>query len=262
MTYRGLPRPGELVVCTVNKVMDFGAFVGLDEYENREGLIHISEVASGWVKYIRDYVREGQKVVCKVLNVNPERGHIDLSLKDVNEHQRSAKIQSWKLDQKAEKWLSRSAEQLGIDKQELEKLEEALLDKFHSFYAIFEELAEHGQDALEGLGLAPEVVKELARAAAENIKAPRVSITGYLDLTCPQPDGVDVIKKALKEALKVGDGAQLEITYVGAPRYRIKVTTEDYKAAETALRQAAERAIAVVRKQRGTGTFIRQLEKS
>ena len=261
MTYRGLPRSGELVVCTVNKVMDFGAFVSLDEFENREGLIHISEVASGWVKYIRDHVREGQKVVCKVLNVNPERGHIDLSLKDVNEHQRRAKIRSWKMDQKAEKWLSRAAGQLGLGNDELEKLEETLLGKFHSYYAIFEELAENGEVALSGMDLRADVAKELARTASENIKAPHVSITGYLDITCPQPDGVDVIKKAIKEALKVEDDVQMEVIYVGAPRYRIKVTTEDYKAAENAMRQAAERAIAVVRKQHGTGAFIRQLEK-
>ncbi|MHC1573550.1 MAG: S1 RNA-binding domain-containing protein, partial [Candidatus Syntropharchaeales archaeon] len=58
------PREGELIVGTVKKVLDFGAFVTLDEYPGQEGMIHLSEVASGWIKYIRDYVREGQKVVC------------------------------------------------------------------------------------------------------------------------------------------------------------------------------------------------------
>ena len=71
------PEIGDLVVCTVVNVVDFGAFVQLDEYAKKEGLIHISEVASGWVKYIRDHVREGQKIVCKVLNVDPGRSHIE-----------------------------------------------------------------------------------------------------------------------------------------------------------------------------------------
>ncbi|MDK2974940.1 MAG: translation initiation factor 2 subunit 1, partial [Methanofollis sp.] len=34
------PEEGELVVCTVEDVKDFVAFVRLDEYENKKGLIH------------------------------------------------------------------------------------------------------------------------------------------------------------------------------------------------------------------------------
>ena len=49
------PEEGELVVCTVQNLKNFGAFVTLDEYDNKEGFIHIRDVATGWVKYIRDY---------------------------------------------------------------------------------------------------------------------------------------------------------------------------------------------------------------
>jgi len=262
MTYKGLPESGELVVCTVIKVKDFGAFVGLDEYEGQEGLIHISEVASGWVKYIRDHVREGQKVVCKVLDVNQERGHVDLSLKDVNDHQRRAKIQTWKMDSKAKKWLTRIEKELKMDAAESEKLEETLLGKFEYYYAIFDELAESGEKALDGLDLKKKLVTELVKTADENIKPSRVTITGYLDLTCNGPDGVGVLKKALKESLKVEEDVQIEVTYVGAPRYRLKVTTEDYKMAENALRKAADLAIGIMRKNQGTGNFIRQLDKA
>ena len=87
------PEEGELVICTVRDVKGFGAFVLLTEYNNREGFIHVAEVATGWVKYIRDHVREGQKIVCKVLRVDPVKEHIDLSLKQVNEHAKKDKIQ-------------------------------------------------------------------------------------------------------------------------------------------------------------------------
>ena len=85
---RGFPENGELVVCTVTSVKNFGAFVTLDEYDNKEGFIHVRDVATGWVKYIRDYIREGQKIVCKVLGVDSQKGHTDLSLKSVNDHQK------------------------------------------------------------------------------------------------------------------------------------------------------------------------------
>lgn len=44
-----------------------GVYVDLDEYEGREGFIFIGELASGWVKNIRSVVREGQRIVCKVI---------------------------------------------------------------------------------------------------------------------------------------------------------------------------------------------------
>src|SRR5919108_4433655 len=99
------PDEGELVVGTVRLVENFGAFVKLEEYPDKEGFLHIAEVSAGWVKRIRDHVREQQRVVCKVLTVDRGRGHVDLSLKRVNDHQRREKIQDWKNEQKAEKLL-------------------------------------------------------------------------------------------------------------------------------------------------------------
>src|SRR6056297_2088807 len=106
MKYSGWPEPGELVVGDVDEIADFGVFVDLDEYEDKRGLCHISEVASGWIKNVRDHVSEGQTVVAKVLEVDEESQQIDLSIKDVNNHQRKDKIQEWKNEQKADNWMA------------------------------------------------------------------------------------------------------------------------------------------------------------
>jgi translation initiation factor 2 subunit 1 len=252
------PDIGDLVVCTVVNVVDFGAFVQLDEYAKKEGLIHISEVASGWVKYIRDHVREGQKIVCKVLNVDPNRSHIDLSFKDVNEHQRRAKIQEWKSEQKSEKWLKFVADATGQDQATLYDL---LTDKFGSLYYVFEEAAVGGPEALKGLQ--PDVAAQIALIAKENVKIPYVYITGYVDLACPQPNGIDIIKRALGAAIKSGnDEVRFDVSYIGAPRYRIRAVALDYKKAENAMKKAAGAAIGVVVKAGGTGKFHRELQTS
>ncbi|MHA1382393.1 MAG: S1 RNA-binding domain-containing protein [Candidatus Helarchaeota archaeon] len=65
------PDVGELVVGTVVRVERHGAYVILDEYMKKEGLIHISEISSSWIRNIRRFVREKQKVVARVLRVNP-----------------------------------------------------------------------------------------------------------------------------------------------------------------------------------------------
>lgn len=252
---KGWPEIGDLVVCTVVNVVDFGAFVELDEYGRKEGLIHISEVASGWVKYIRDHVREGQKIVCKVLNVDPSRSHIDLSFKDVNEHQRQAKIQEWKGEQKAEKWLDFVINTTSANKEDLQ---DQLIEKFDSLYYAFEEVAIRGASILEGFD--PAVAEEIERVAKVNVKVPFVDITGYIDLTCPKSNGIEVIKRALKAAVKTDDtDIRYDVSYMGAPRYRIRTVALDYKKAENALKKAATAAIDVVVKAEGAGKFYREL---
>jgi len=252
----GWPEPGDLVVCTVKQVVDFGAFVALDEYEGRQGLIHISEVASGWIKYIRDHVREGQKIVCKVLNVDQSRHHIDLSLKDVNEHQRREKIQEWKADQKAWKWLQMAYTDRPED---LSRVAGKLMEAYNGLYLALEEMAVAGPEALGEVGLSEEDAKILETLASENVKIPTVEISGYVDLSSPASDGVEAIKKALKQAKRIKDkDVTLNITYVGAPRYRIHVTAPDYKHAESTLKKSAQAAVKYIEQHGGEGAFYRE----
>jgi translation initiation factor 2 subunit 1 len=237
-------------------VVDFGAFVSMDEYAGKQGLIHISEVASGWIKYIRDHVREGQKIVCKVLNVDTSRHHIDLSLKDVNEHQRREKIQEWKADQKAWKWLEMAYKDRPDD---VKRVSDALMGTYESLYLAMEDAAISGADALKDIGLPEEDVTILENLSRENVKIPSVEISGYVDIFSPAPDGVEVIRKALKQAKRIKDkDATLNITYIGAPRYRIHVNAPDYKHAESVLKKSAQAAVKYIEQHGGEGTFHRE----
>lgn len=62
----------------VTGITKFGAFVEMPDGKN--GMVHISEVASTYVKEIRDHVTEGQMVKVKVLSIN-EEGKVSLSMK-------------------------------------------------------------------------------------------------------------------------------------------------------------------------------------
>ena len=256
MQDREWPQESELVVCTVENVKDFVAFVSLDEYGGRQGLIPISEIATGWIKYIRDHIREGQKIVCKVLNVDRTRGHIDLSLKDVNEHQRREKIREWKNESKAKKWLGFVAEQSG---EPAAAIEDAVYNKYGAFYPVFEDVVIDPDTTLKKLGLSKKATETLLKVAQESVKIPRVEVTGLLTITSNQADGISVIKAALKKASESKSaGADVEILYLGAPTYRIKVTAPDYKKAEKAIEKAANAAIAVVEKTGGEGKLVKK----
>src|SRR3990170_4538980 len=252
------PEEGELVVCTVANVKNFGAFVTLDEYEAKEGFIHIAEVSSGWIKYIRDYIREGQKVVCKVLKVDKEKGHIDLSLKAVNEHQRREKIQEWKNEQKAENLL-------GIVAQRLSKTVDAcweefgydLLDSFGTLYRAFEECV-LDEDALGDEGFKGPWVTTFVHVARENIVPPFVTIDGYLEATDFSPEGAVRLREALLKAAKADESVTVKVQYIGAPRYRLVVRAPDYKTAEEEIQKAAAKVLKHLESKGGGGKFIRQ----
>ena len=67
-----LPEVGEIVIASITKVSDHGAYVTLDEYNNVQGFLHISEIAPGWVRTIGRYVKAGEKKVLLVKKVRSE----------------------------------------------------------------------------------------------------------------------------------------------------------------------------------------------
>jgi polyribonucleotide nucleotidyltransferase len=64
----------------VSKVVDFGAFVTI--MPGTDGLVHISQITTQRVENVSDYLKEGQMIKVRVMDVD-QRGRIKLSMKDV-----------------------------------------------------------------------------------------------------------------------------------------------------------------------------------
>jgi len=251
------PEEGELVVATVRDVKNFGAFVTLDEYEGREAFIHISEIATGWVKYIRDFIKEGQKVVCKVTEVDSSKGHVNLSLKQVNDHQRREKIQQWKNENKAKKLIDIVAERTGVKPSEFQAtVGMKLIEEFGSLYAALEAAAAD-RNILKKRHFSGDWVPHFLDVASENIAPPSVQIEGIIEVSSTRPQGVEDIRTALREARSDGEESTVHIQYIGAPRYRIVVSAPDYKKAEEELKKNSDRVLKAIAKIGGTGKFTR-----
>ncbi len=239
---RGFPENGELVVCTVKSVKNFGAFVSLDEYDEKEGFVHVRDVATGWVKYIRDFIREGQKIVCKVLGVDSQKGHIDLSLKSVNEHQKREKIQEWKNEKKAEKLVEIVAERMSISVDDAyDMFGNELLEAYETLYSSFESVVASPEEFLSEFS--GDWTDAFVEVAKENVTPPFVQIDGILEMTSSAPNGIELIKTALIAGLEAADGANAEITYIGSPRYRVVITASEYKEAEDIMKDISSTAI-------------------
>ncbi|ADC48985.1 general stress protein 13 putative RNA binding protein [Alkalihalophilus pseudofirmus OF4] len=74
---------GSIVEGKVTGIKPFGAFVAIDE--QKQGLVHISEVAHGFVKDINDVLSVGDEVKVKIMNVEENSGKISLSIRATQE---------------------------------------------------------------------------------------------------------------------------------------------------------------------------------
>lgn len=251
----GFPEEDELVMCTVTKVQFHSVFANLDDY-GKSGMIHISEVSPGRIRNIRDYVKEGKKVVCKVLRINTERGHIDLSLRRVTETQKRKKVDEIKQEQKAEKILEFVTKDLNLDVKKLfEEIITNISKKYDSLYEFFQEVVTDS-NAIKDAGIDAKTAKNLEEAIKSRIKEVSVKIEGKLKLTSYAANGVDVVKEALKKAIEIGE-ENISIKYLGAGSYNLVVNAKDYKEAEKLLEDALEKALEYVRKNEGEGEFVR-----
>ena len=255
-----LPDLGEIVIVTVKEVTGHGAYVTLDEYDNLTAFLHISEIATGWIRNIERYVKVKQKTVLKVIRVNPTRSEVDLSLKQVTGEEKKAKVMEVKKDEKGANFMDVIKTNLGYDQSSIKEIEEKISQKYDFIYDAFEAVAIKGPEVLSTLDLKPEVI-EAIELESKKIQIPHIEVRAVLDITVRKGDGIDTIKNILGSVDGSKNNSKIDITYIGAPKYRITVTAENFKIAEKALNHAIEKIKTNIEKNAGTFRFTREESK-
>ena len=77
---------GDVMVGEVTGIQNYGAFIRFPNEET--GLIHISEISSFFVRDVGDFVKIGQHVSVKIIDIVPNKNLYRLSLKQVAERRR------------------------------------------------------------------------------------------------------------------------------------------------------------------------------
>ena len=250
----GWPAKGELVACTVSRVLPNSVFCRLDEYEDKVGMIHISEIAPGRIRNIREYATEGKFMICKVLAVDEKKGHIDLSLRRVSDAMRRAKANELKREQRAAKIIELAAAELDMPARELfDKIGPVLFGRAGTIFDSLEAAALRGL-SLASLGIEPRIAAKLEEITKARIKPEIATIGARLRLTSWAPDGVELIRTALRP-FEEAEG--VSIKYVGNGSYLVKVSSGDFKLAERTLRGLVEKAEATMRSRDGVFEFTK-----
>ena len=251
-----LPEIGELVVATIAKVGDHGAYATLDEYSNVQGFLHVSEVGQGWIRNVSKFIKEGEKKVLLVKKIRAGRGEIDLSLKQVSREQRKNKLRDVKQFQKGKGIIKNIQEKAKLSNNDVEKLEDKILSKYDSVYGGVVDIARHGIKVFNDLKL-PKKTLDLIKEASTKIRLPSVEIRGILELTDNSSNGIENIRNIL-QGFENADQNGVKILYIGAPKYRISVTASDFKSAEKTLKPILEDIQKNIEKNKGSFKFTRE----
>src|SRR5215471_8372698 len=248
---RRLPEEGDVVLATIRQLTGHGAYVVLDEYNGMTAFLHISEIATGWIRNIERYVKPRQKAVLKVIRVNKTRAEVDLSLKQVSGEERKSKLIEVKKNEKTK-----------INDAQVKEIEDKIFQKYDYVYDFFEEVAKKGIKAIPNIDLSQDILKAIEEES-NKIQIPHVEIRGIAEISLRKSNGIEVIKSTLMpvETSRSTANTTVSVTYIGAPRYRIVIDAENFKIAEKAMNSIVEKIRSNIEKHHGTFNFIREESK-
>ena len=104
-------KPGMELVGTVRNIIDFGCFVDIGVHE--DGLVHISQICSRYIKHPLEAVKVGEIVKVRVLDVDVKRSRISLTMR-LNDEEEKKEQQKKEKEPKAPKQKASSGERIGV----------------------------------------------------------------------------------------------------------------------------------------------------
>ena len=162
---------------------------------------------------------------------------------------------------KAETLLTGVANTLNIDLQALYDTELIkILDEYDNLYDGLEAAAKNGSKALIKTGVDENISEVIAEVVKDKIIIKGVTIQGFFEVTHLGSSGVEEIKDVFTKSNEIAEenDSEIKVSTMGAPKYRIMLTAEDYKKAEIALKKLVDFTQEYWSKQDGTISFTRE----
>lgn len=251
--WKDRPQEGELVVIEIEEVNPHSVFASLEEYPKLRGMIHISEISRSWVRDIKKHVKEGEKDVAQVLGDKNEKDDsiINISLKRVNDKQKREKFAEWNKEKKADKFLSKVAEEMGEDREQLyEKIAYPFQKEFGTTFDGFDKALSNKEAVAELID--DDYLDAVVKVAKNNINLKKVKMEGTLEVIFPGSNAIEDIKQSLKT------GDKVKISYDSAPKYTLEVWERNRKLCKKKIKETVQEIEGKVKDRGGRFSFERK----
>ncbi|MCH8519330.1 MAG: S1 RNA-binding domain-containing protein [Nanoarchaeota archaeon] len=228
----GFPEVNEDVLCVVSKIYGNSVFVKLPEYE-KEGVLTISEVAPGRIRNLRDHVVEEKNIICKILRVDEKQNRIDVSLRRVNLQARKRKQEQIKKEDFADRMYEEIAQKLEISKDDLfEKTYEEIFEEFDLVFEMLYAIMIDNSKIEVFSKLSKEEKEVFLQLVNDRIKPEEETLKRKFELTSIKEDGVIRVRSVIKNAVEKTNYDKINVIYLGAGDFEVKITHEDMKSAD------------------------------
>ncbi|KAI9286462.1 eukaryotic translation initiation factor 2 alpha subunit-domain-containing protein [Umbelopsis sp. AD052] len=229
MYEKEFPEVDDLVMVNVRQIADMGAYVKLLEYNDREGMILLSELSRRRIRSVQKLIRVNRNEVVVVLRVDEEKGYIDLSKRRVSPEEISKCEEKYNKSKAVHSILRHVAEKHHIALKELyETIGWPLYKKYGHAFDAFKMAIIQPEEVFEGIQMTPQVRDELVGNIKRRMTPQPVKIRAQLDLRCTGIDGVNAIKAALTAGEAVStEEVPIKVTYLAAPLYVVTADALD-----------------------------------
>ncbi|KAK2196781.1 bifunctional Translation initiation factor 2 [Babesia duncani] len=239
------PKPEELVMVKVNRIEAQGVYVSLLEYDDREGLILLSELSKRRYRSINKLVKIGRHEVVLVLRVDPVKGYIDLSKRRVSPEDVVRCEEKFSKSKKVHKTVRHIAQKHGISVEELNsKCIWPLYSKYPHALDALKEAAINVDNVFKDIDICPQVIDSLLKDIQLRLTPQALRLKCLVDVWCFGPEGINAVKDALGCVSKIQD-MQISVKLIATPQYEIVTSCSDkdkgLQAMEKALEVVAER---------------------
>jgi translation initiation factor 2 subunit 1 len=228
-----LPDLEDTVMVKVVKIAEMGAYVTLLEYDNKEGMILLSELSRRRIRSVNKLIRVGRSECVVVIRVDKDKGYIDLSKRRVDPKDIAACDERYAKAKAVNSILRHVASQLGFTTNEqLEDLYEKAVWHFDkkekkkaAAYDYFKR-ALTDTTVFDECNLDPDIKSKLLEDITKKLTPQAVKIRADFEVSCFAYEGVE----AVKEALIVGkqhssEIMPIKINLIAAPLFVITAQT-------------------------------------
>jgi len=217
----------------VRHIAEMGAYVTLLEYNNKEGMILLSELSRRRIRSVNKLIRVGRNECVVVIRVDKDKGYIDLSKRRVYSKDLVQCEERFAKAKAVNSILRHVAEQLGYDSEEqLEDLYERTawyfdrkLKKKTASYDIFKK-AIIDATVLDECDITAEMRDKLLEDIRKRLTPQPVKIRADIEVSCFAYDGIEAVKAALIEAQKCStEEMPIKINLIAAPLFVVTTQT-------------------------------------
>jgi len=252
------PKIDEVVMVEVKSIAEMGAYVSLLEYDNKEGMILLSELSRRRIRSIAKLIKVGRVEPVMVLRVDEEKGYIDLSKRRVSPEEAMVAEERYAKSRMVHTIVSHVAYLLKRNLLELnQKLTWPLYRKYGHAYDAFRQAASDPVAVFGEFNLDPELQDRLERDIKQRLKPNPHKVRADVEMKCYSFAGVQAIREAMRAAEACStEECKVDIKLIAAPLYVLTTITHNKKEGIDALARAVDAAAAAISKPEFKGELV------